>query len=221
MTFHKEVYAFINYYPKFPGRIDIVNLWKFLNSIAMLDIQETDGFFPENHVSEIPYLIWKPGFKLYGKICRQQRSVGFFVKKSLIENGMKGYKYSNRMIPCQILPSIMDDFLNVVNETLKTKFNSILVNRYENGKDYISFHRDNEKGVDPKDGVASFSLGEPNSERIMTIKNNEGKKVVDIPLKIGSLVHMLEGCQKNRTHGIKKQNHVKGVRISLTMRRMI
>ena len=215
MTFCK-VDPFIKYYAKFPGRFNIVNLWKFLISIAMLNLRD-------NHVFPyvIPYLIWKPEFKLYGKICRQQRSVGFFVKKSLIENGMKGYKYSNRMIPCQILPSIMDDFLNVVNETLKTKFNSILVNRYENGKDYISFHRDNEKGVDPKDGVASFSLGEPNSERIMTIKNNEGKKIVDIPLKIGSLVHMLEGCQKNRTHGIKKQNHVKGIRISLTMRRMI
>ena len=56
----------------------------------------------------------------------------------------------------------MESLLDIINKTLHSDFNGILVNKYMNGNDYIGAHSDDESGLD-KVGVVSISYG---AERI-------------------------------------------------------
>ena len=179
-------------------------LWKFMRTLPIED----------NPVSD-PHLLRHPKFYMYGKERHQRRDVGFFVSDPKI----KGYKYSNQSIPSQPLPGILKDFLKHFNEKCKTNHNSILVNRYENGQDYISAHSDDERELVPSANVSSLSLGGKDSTRTFIFKDKKTKKIVKkLELCPGTLVDMLPGCQKRFTHQINKTQKHRGIRISLTLR---
>jgi len=68
-----------------------------------------------------PQLEERPEIIVFDKVCRQQRWVGFF------SDITEGYHYSN---------DNMTDLLFTVNTLLRTDFNGILVNTYQDGNDY-------------------------------------------------------------------------------------
>jgi alkylated DNA repair dioxygenase AlkB len=157
-----------------------------------------------------PYLIHKPPIKFMGKLCKQNRNVGFFSNES------KGYNYSNQTMSSQPLQNWMEQIISKVNGTLGTNFNGILINHYENGTDYISAHRDDEKGLDKnKKAVASISFG---VERKFRIRDNKKKIVMDLPTQNKMLMVMCNDFQRNYTHEIPIERKVKGERWSLTFR---
>ena len=151
-----------------------------------------------------------PEIKIFGKICRQRRCVGFFSDKS------KGYNYSNQISISRPMTDQLTTLLNVVNKLYNTDFNGILVNRYKTGLDYISAHSDDETGLD-NSGVIAISYG---AKRIFRIRDKKTKKIVkDIPLESYSIIHMGGDFQKEFTHEVPVQKKVLDERISFTFRK--
>jgi alkylated DNA repair dioxygenase AlkB len=157
-----------------------------------------------------PQLEERPEIIIYGKICKQQRNVGFFSNESI------GYKYSNKMMGSKPLSQCMSELLHIVNKDTCAEFNGILVNKYMDGNDYISAHSDDETGLDSV-GVVSISYG---CERIFRIRNKETKEIMCNELTTHcSILHMGGNFQKLYTHEIPIQKKIKEPRISFTFRK--
>lgn len=157
-----------------------------------------------------PQLEERPEIILFGKTCKQQRSVGFFSNDSI------GYKYSKKMMDSKPLSEAMSELLLTINTAIGAEFNGILVNKYMDGNDYISAHSDDEAGLDSV-GVVSISYG---SERIFRIRDKETKEIVcDESTTHCSILHMGGNFQKLYTHEIPIQKKIKEPRISFTFRK--
>jgi alkylated DNA repair dioxygenase AlkB len=154
-------------------------------------------------------LLVKPPIQLYGKIVYQQRSIGFFSDESI------GYYYSGQLAKSKPLQPDSAELMKIINARFGTNYNGILINKYEDGNDYISDHSDDEKNLD-KEGVISISYG---AVRKFRIRDKLSKKIImDIPTTSNSIIHMCGNFQKEFTHGIPVEKKVKEVRYSLTFR---
>ena len=157
----------------------------------------------------------KPEIKVYGKVCHQQRDVGFFSDES------SGYIYSKQKTKSRPMTKEMKELMEKVNEYLGTKFNGILVNKYNNGNEYLSAHSDSEVGLDRDGIVAGISYG---AVRKFRIREKKTKKIVlDYDHEPCSLIVMDNKTeerlfQETYTHEIPIQKKVKESRISLTFR---
>ena len=117
-----------------------------------------------------------------------------------------------------------------VEEVSMSRFNSVLLNYYRDGRDSVSWHSDDEPelGRDPvigsvslgserpfqlrhrtADDVASASTGEPAS----------GRLTLDLPN--GSYLEMGPGMQRNWAHRLPKRPRLTGERINLTFRTIL
>jgi alkylated DNA repair dioxygenase AlkB len=161
----------------------------------------------------------KPPIMVYGKMCRQQRNVGFFSDES------SGYNYSSQKMPSQPLTPAMATLLEKVNKQLGATYNGMLVNEYLNGDDKIGAHSDDERDLDPAVGVAALSVG---GGRIFRIRHKKvgphsgfegGKKFFDHVTGNYELMVMGGKFQKEFTHEIPEQKKVKDKRLSITFRR--
>ena len=157
-----------------------------------------------------PLLLERPEIIVFGKVCHQNRNVGFFSNTSI------GYKYSGKLMKSQELPEYLSCLLEEVNRIYGAEFNGILVNRYMNGNDYIGGHSDDESGLD-RVGVVCLSVGEKRKFRIRDKRT--GKIVKDIPTQSYHLLHMGGDFQSEFTHEIPVQKKIKGERISFTFRK--
>lgn len=154
-------------------------------------------------------LLHKPPIKMYGKIVHQQRDIGFFSDTSI------GYYYAGQLAKSKPLQNSLSKLMKLINERFGTNYNGILVNRYEDGNNYIGQHSDDEKHLD-KGGVVAISHGAVRKFRIMD--KLTGKKIIDISTTSNSIIHMGGDFQKEYTHGIPVEKKVKGVRYSFTFR---
>lgn len=140
-----------------------------------------------------PLLEERPELIIFGKPCRQQRHVGFFSDESI------GYTYSRKLMPSQPLSESITELLYTVNSIFGIRFNGILVNKYENGNDYISAHSDSEVGLETI-GVIAISVG---AERTFRIRDKQSKKIVHDELTTHcSILHMGGRFQECYTHEI-------------------
>jgi len=165
----------------------------------------------ENCIIEIePLLENNPEIRVFGKICNQQRDIGFFSNDSI------GYKYSKSLMASKPLTYHIECLLKEINIQFNAEFNGILVNKYKNGQDYISAHSDDESDLD-NSGVISISYG---SSRILRIRDKKTKKILyNEDLESGTIIQMGGDFQKIYTHEIPKQTKIKEVRYSFTFRK--
>lgn len=161
-------------------------------------------------VTEIEHLLEiRPPIMLFGKQVNQCRDVGFFSNESI------GYKYSNQMAPSIPLTPNLETLLRYVNKKYNASFNGILINRYNDGTEYISAHSDDERYLDPV-GVVAISHG---SSRIFRVRDKKTKEIVDdFYTDNNHILHMTGDFQKEFTHEIPKERGV-GLRYSFTFRR--
>lgn len=94
-------------------------------------------------------------------------------------------------------------------------FNSVLLNRYRNGNDSISWHTDAEKELGINPVIASVNFGE---ERVFQLKHIETGERIDILLKHGSLLIMMGELQHYWKHQVPKSKKLMKERINLTFR---
>jgi alkylated DNA repair dioxygenase AlkB len=188
---------------------------------AVTVMSEDDSFvlvdnFPEqqiledcvNDVSES--LNEYPEIKIYGKVCKQRRCVGFFSDVSV------GYQYSNQRADSKPMTDSLNSMLTLVNSKYNANYNGILVNKYKTGEDYISAHSDDERNLHKTAGVVSISYGATRKFRIRSKKDKKLK--TDFKLFSGVMLQMGGNFQKEFTHEIPVEKRVNEERISFTFR---
>ena len=94
-------------------------------------------------------------------------------------------------------------------------FNSVLMNWYRDGDDYINWHTDAESELGKNPTIASANFGET---RDFILKHNDTGIKIKIPLKHGSLLVMSGALQHHWQHSVPKRKKVKGARFNLTFR---
>lgn len=102
-----------------------------------------------------------------------------------------------------------------IESKAKVIFNSVLLNRYRDGNDSISWHTDAEKELGKNPVIASVNFG---AERKFQLKHMHTNEKIEIILKHGSLLIMLGELQHFWKHQIPKTKKLIGERINLTFR---
>jgi alkylated DNA repair dioxygenase AlkB len=107
-----------------------------------------------------------------------------------------------------------------VEAAAATHFNSVLLNLYRNGNDYMSWHRDDEPELGNSPKIASVSLGVTRRFDLRQVCSNSGQKRMThrIELAHGSLLLMWGRTQRQWEHGIPKEPKLSEPRINLTFR---
>ena len=149
------------------------------------------------------------GKKMFGKDCFMRRGVGFFSDESI------GYSYSGQLAASRPMTSSLLELLALVNATFETEYNGILVNKYFNGKDYISAHSDDETNLD-NSGVVAISWG---ATRKFRIRKKGVKGYQDFPMESGSMLQMGGEFQQEFTHEIPVESLITEARVSFTFRK--
>ena len=96
-------------------------------------------------------------------------------------------------------------------------FNSVLLNRYRDGRDSIGMHSDDEPELGGDPVVASVSLG---GVRTFVLRHKESRERLALELGHGGLLVMGGTCQRHWLHGVPKTEAAVGERINLTFRRV-
>lgn len=102
-----------------------------------------------------------------------------------------------------------------IEEKAKVDFNSVLLNRYRDGNDSISWHTDAEKELGENPVIASVNFG---AERKFQLKHKDTNEKIEIILKHGSLLVMQGELQHFWKHQIPKTKKVTTERVNLTFR---
>lgn len=106
---------------------------------------------------------------------------------------------------------------NLLESTLDTTFNSVLLNYYRDGNDSMGWHSDNEPELGTLPTIASISLG---AVRKIRFRPTGGGKSLGLDLPHGSLLVMRGLTQSNWQHALPKTKLSEG-RINLTFRKVI
>lgn len=171
------------------------------------DKNEADSIY-DTLLKEVP---WQHDeIKIFGKTHLQPRLTALYGD---IE---KTYSYSNiTMQPNQWNP-LLEKIKSCVEIATNSKFTSVLLNYYRDGKDSNGWHADNEKELGKSPVIASLSFGE---NRIFQLKHNTDENLKkSIILEHGSLLLMKGTTQHFWKHQIPKTNKLIGSRINLTFR---
>ncbi|MED6124052.1 Alpha-ketoglutarate-dependent dioxygenase alkB 2 [Stylosanthes scabra] len=184
----------------------------------------------DNH---IPWT--RPTIRVFGKSFLQPRDTCYVASPGLTELTYSGYQphaYSWDDYP--LLKDILDSVLKALPGS---SFNSLLLNRYKGGNDYVGWHADDEKLYGSTPEIASLSLGcgrdfflkkkpckkscdgsdEPARKRLK--KSSHGDQHT-FRLKHGSLLVMRGYTQRDWVHSVPKRAKADGTRINLTFRRV-
>jgi len=130
------------------------------------------------------------------------------------------YCYSNNLLVTRPWTPLLQALRQSVEQASGRKFNSVLVNLYRSGNDYVGWHTDDdvEMGADPV--IASLSLGRTRcfSIRPLTQQNTgTDNKEYFLMLTTGTLLIMEAGFQQTYEHAVLTDNE-EGARINLTFR---
>ncbi|KAK8951197.1 hypothetical protein KSP39_PZI004133 [Platanthera zijinensis] len=178
---------------------------------------------------EIPWT--RPLIHVFGRSYPQPRDTCYVASEGLTDLKYSGYQphaYTWDEYP------VLRDILEAVHEVLPgSRFNSLLLNRYKCGSDYVAWHSDNEKLYGPTPEIASVSFG---CERKFLLKKKPAKKeeepskkrskvalrnVHSFLLKHGSLLVMSGHTQRDWLHSVPKHSKPGSVRINLTFRQIL
>ncbi|XP_031395393.1 DNA oxidative demethylase ALKBH2 isoform X2 [Punica granatum] len=135
----------------------------------------------------------------------------------------------------------LKEILEMVHKALPgNRFNSLLLNRYKGGNDYVGWHSDDEKLYGSAPEIASVSFGcerefflkkkpskishavrtdgEPASKRARKNTDSDQRSFM---LKHGSMLVMRGYTQRDWIHSVPKRAKVEAVRINLTFRHVL
>ncbi|KAK3259154.1 hypothetical protein CYMTET_31814 [Cymbomonas tetramitiformis] len=157
-------------------------------------------------------------YRMFGKRVRVPRRQGLFAEQSLT------YKFSGLTIPSK--PITMHPFMKTLLDSVTDTHNAVFVNWYENGKDYVSAHSDDERELVEGNCIISVSL---NATRTFRIRSNKGGAYsfagdkLDIELGDGDVFVMGGNFQKEFVHEVPKKPIMIGDprRINFTLRGMV
>lgn len=162
----------------------------------------------------------RPVYRFYGKPVSSPRGVWFLYDGPQ----PKRYVYSGVTLRSSDMNGV-DAVLAVreaaaeVAEVDPKLLNSCLLNKYEDGKDNVAWHADDEDLWGPDPLIVSVSLGGSRDFRVRC--KSDHRQVATYSLGHGDVVVMWPGMQRTHQHSIPKRKDVDGPRINLTFRSMV
>jgi alkylated DNA repair dioxygenase AlkB len=146
---------------------------------------------------------------VYGRRIMQPRLIAWA--------GELAYRYSGLVLEPRPFTPLAARLLTEVRARARVPFNHVLANRYRHGDDSMGFHADAEPELGRDPVVASVSFG---VARRLVLKPRRAARGArhTFDLGAGSLFIMGGTCQRQYVHGVPRQPHVEGERISLTFR---
>ena len=150
---------------------------------------------------------------MYGKWVSEPRGVSFFGDENI------EYTYSGKKIRAEKWNNLLLSLKNEINQKTDSYYNSVLVNHYKDGEDYMGWHSDNEIELGNDPHIASLSFGAPR-DFILRLKSDHTKKI-KILLNSGDLLLMEDKIQKLWEHSLPKRKKIEEARINLTFRSIL
>lgn len=144
---------------------------------------------------------------VYGKRHLQPRLTAWY--------GDASYTYSGLRLEPLPWTALLLEIRTAVEAACGQRFNSVLLNRYRNGRDSMGMHSDDEAELGKDPVIASLSYG---ATRTFILRHKRDKRTVRLPLDDGNLLVMSGQFQQNWLHGINKSTRPLGERINLTFR---
>jgi len=167
---------------------------------------------------------------LFARLCREitwaEEEVVIFgerrrVPRLVAWHGEAGasYTYSGARHEPRPWTAALSEIRSRVQELTGHSFNSVLLNRYRNGRDGMGWHADQEPELGREPVIASVSLGATRRFRLRHRRNRADP--VALALAHGSLLLMAGATQHHWLHAVPKTATPVGERINLTFRRII
>lgn len=148
---------------------------------------------------------------LFGKTHQQPRLVAWYGDQHA------RYRYSGKTYEPLPWSDTLQQLKGLAERVSASRFNSVLLNYYRDGRDSMGLHADDEPELGPEPVIASLSLGET---RTLYFRHRYRKDLdtVNVALPAGSLLLMRGATQRYWKHGIRKLARTCGPRINLTFR---
>jgi len=128
------------------------------------------------------------------------------------------YSYSGLTHPWKAWTPALSEVRGRLASHLGVEFNGVLANFYEDERDSVSPHADDESDMEEGAPIAAVSFGET---RDFVLKHMVTGARHAIPVGHGSLLVMAGETQQKARHSIPKMKRSCGPRISLTFRRTL
>lgn len=177
-----------------------------------MELAQTDMQVLQRLIAEVPWRCEE--VVMWGRRVPQPRLTAWY--------GDAGASYAYSGIQLHPLPwtPILLDIKTRVEETVGSRFNSVLLNYYRDHHDSIGFHSDDEPELGERPVIASLSFG---AERTFVLKHKRSKTAEPARLRLssGSVLLMKGDTQRCWRHGIPKETRPCGPRINLTFRQII
>ena len=162
---------------------------------------------------------------LLNKIEWVQNKIRFYGKESLVPrleawygDAGKSYTYSGiRMEPKPWIEELLE-IKKVIEPIAETRFNSVLINFYRDGKDRVAWHSDDERELGQNPAIGSVSLGAERKFKLRHKGFDQNGQQAEIMLAHGSLLVMKGPTQHFWKHEIPRTARPVGKRINLTFR---
>jgi alkylated DNA repair dioxygenase AlkB len=155
-------------------------------------------------------ILWKQeSMNMYGKQVMFPRLTAWYGDND------KPYSFSGITLNPHSWTKELFQVKDEIETVAKTQFNSVLLNRYRDGNDSISWHTDAEKELGINPIIASVNFGAIRKFQLRHIKT---KEKIEIELTHGSLLIMQGELQHFWQHQVPKTAQRVNERINLTFR---
>ena len=184
----------------------IVNLWH-----DVFGKQQSDRLMAELDES----VSWRQDHIIFfGKSVALPRETAWF--------GDPGFNYTYSGIKMAPTPwnSPLLEIKAKVEEICERRFNSVLLNKYRDGNDKVSWHSDDEPELGLTPWIASVSLGATRMFKLRPKPHRKGNKSTSLELAAGSVLVMAGTTQQCWEHELARTAKPVGPRINLTFRQI-
>ena len=155
-------------------------------------------------------ILWKQeSINMYGKRINFPRLTAWYGEND------KPYSFSGITLSPLPWSTNLLEIKNKIEPNAGVIFNSVLLNRYRDGNDSISWHTDAETELGKNPVIASVNYGET---RNFQLRHIETKEKIEIELVHGSLLIMQGELQHFWQHQVPKTSRKIKERINLTFR---
>ena len=189
-------------------RIDLAGAELWLDG-AWLPATDADALLAALH-EEVPWEVHR--IRMFGREVDSPRLSCWIGDPGAV------YTYSRTRFAPRPWPAALVPVRERLRVTLGEDFNSVLANRYRDGRDRMGWHSDDEPELGPQPAIASISLG---ATRRFALKprGEGGSLALDLPH--GSLLVMRGDTQARYRHALPGTARPVGERINLTFRRLL
>ncbi len=159
-------------------------------------------------------IVWKQEkINRFGRTIDLPRLTAWYGEEGL------AYSYSGITHRAVAWTSDLHEIKYPVESVANTSFNSVLLNRYRDGRDSVSWHSDDERSLGINPVIASVSLGQ--TRQFQFRHRQHGQLRESVELTHGSLLLMQGATQHHWLHQIPKTKRPLGERINLTFRMIV